>query len=171
MDLKKYIDSVKDWPKEGIDFKDISPILSNPEALNKSIEGMCELVKKPPQLIGGIDSRGFIFASMMAQKLNTGMLLLRKGGKLPPPKVEIKYELEYGFDQLEVKKINKTGTEILLVDDILATGGTISAACDLCLKAGYIVRQALVLIDLVNVHDVDLTLSNGLKVESLIKLN
>ena len=170
MDLKNYIDSVKDWPQEGINFKDISPILANPKAFNESISGMCNLINHKPKMIAGVDARGFVFASAMAERLNIGMLLLRKGGKLPPPKIDIRYELEYGLDQLEIKEAKTRGTEIVLIDDILATGGTISAACDLCIKAGYIVKQALVLIDLVNIHE-ELTLSNGIKVESLIQLD
>ena len=170
MDLKNYIDSVKDWPQEGINFKDISPILANPKAFNESISGMCNLINHKPKMIAGVDARGFVFASAMAERLNIGMLLLRKGGKLPPPKIDIRYELEYGLDQLEIKEAKTRGTEIVLIDDILATGGTISAACDLCIKAGYTVKQALVLIDLVNIHE-ELTLSNGIKVESLIQLD
>ena len=170
MDLKNYIDSIQGWPQEGISFKDISPILANPKAFNESISGMCNLINSKPQMIAGVDARGFIFASAIAERLNIGMLLLRKGGKLPPPKIDIKYELEYGLDQLEIKEAQNGGTEIVLIDDILATGGTISAACDLCIKAGYAVKQALVLIDLVNIHE-ELTLSNGIKVESLIQLN
>jgi len=170
MDLKNYIDSIQGWPQEGISFKDISPILANPKAFNESISGMCNLINSKPQMIAGVDARGFIFASAIAERLNIGMLLLRKGGKLPPPKIDIQYELEYGLDQLEIKEAQTGGTEIVLIDDILATGGTISAACDLCIKAGYVVKQALVLIDLVNIHE-ELTLSNGIKVESLIQLN
>jgi len=170
MDLKNYIDSIQGWPQEGISFKDISPILANPKAFNESISGMCNLINSKPQMIAGVDARGFVFASAIAERLNIGMLLLRKGGKLPPPKIDIQYELEYGLDQLEIKEAQNGGTEIVLIDDILATGGTISAACDLCIKAGYVVKQALVLIDLVNIHE-ELTLSNGIKVESLIQLN
>ena len=170
MDLKNYIDSIEDWPQEGINFKDISPILANPKAFDESISGMCNLINHEPHMIAGVDARGFIFASAMAERLNIGMLLLRKGGKLPPPKIDIQYELEYGLDQLEIKGAETRGTEIVLIDDILATGGTISAACDLCIKAGYTVKQALVLIDLVNIHE-EITLPNGIKVESLIQLD
>ena len=171
MDLKKYIDSVKDWPIEGINFKDISPLLLNPKVFEESIKGMCNLISEHPSLLAGVDSRGFIFASAMAERLNLGLLLLRKGGKLPPPKIYIEYELEYGLGKLEIKEAQKKGTEIVLIDDILATGGTMSAACDLCLKAGYKVKQALVLIDLISIHPEKLTLSNGIRVESLIQLD
>ena len=118
-------------------------------ANEESIKGMCNLVSEHSPLLAGVDSRGFIFASAMAERLNLGLLLLRKGGKLPPPKIDIEYELEYGLGKLEIKEAQKKGTEIVLIDDILATGGTMSAACDLCLKAGYKVKQALVLIDLI----------------------
>tara|TARA_B110000438_G_C15384941_1_gene466439 strand:+ start:78 stop:593 length:516 start_codon:yes stop_codon:yes gene_type:complete len=171
MELKKYIDSVNDWPQIGIDFKDISPLLSDPRAFNESIESMCNLISNNFQTLAGIDSRGFIFASAMAEKLNSGIVLLRKGGKLPPPKIVIEYKLEYGTDALEIKEAKKKNTEVIIIDDILATGGTIYAACDLCLKAGYVVKQAIVLIDLVNLHQGDFILSNGVIVESLIKLD
>ena len=81
MDLKKYINSIKDWPKEGINFKDISPILANPKVFRESIKKMCNLINERPQMIAGVDARGFIFASAMAESLNTGMLMLRKKGK------------------------------------------------------------------------------------------
>ncbi|GIS75234.1 MAG: hypothetical protein CM1200mP12_09530 [Gammaproteobacteria bacterium] len=78
MDLKNYIDSIEDWPQEDISFKDISPILANPEAFSESISGMCNLINHKPQMIAGIDARGFIFASAIAERLNIGMLLLGK---------------------------------------------------------------------------------------------
>ena len=171
MNLEAYIHSIKDWPKKGITFKDISPLLSNPKAFQLSIKGMSDLIESKEVMVAGIDARGFIFASAIAQKLGLGMLLLRKPGKLPPPKVSFQYELEYGTDELETKQAPKKDSEIVLVDDILATGGTISAACDLCLKAGYAVKQAVVLIDLVKIHSESFILSNGLKVDSLIKLD
>ena len=171
MNLEAYIHSIKDWPKKGITFKDISPLLSNPKAFQLSIKGMSDLIESKEVMVAGIDARGFIFASAIAQKLGLGMLLLRKPGKLPPPKVSFLYELEYGTDELETKQAPKKDSEIVLVDDILATGGTISAACDLCLKAGYTVKQAVVLIDLVKIHSESFILSNGLKVDSLIKLD
>ena len=95
MDLKKYIDSVKDWPIEGINFKDISPLLLNPKVFEESIKGMCNLISEHPSLLAGVDSRGFIFASAMAERLNLGLLLLRKGGKLPPPKIDIERSEEH----------------------------------------------------------------------------
>ena len=170
MDLKTYIHSIKDWPRKGINFKDISPLLSNPEAFQLSIKGMSDLIKGKEVVLAGVDARGFIFASAIAQRLGLGILLLRKSGKLPPPKIIFEYELEYGSDQLEVKQAPKKSSAIVLVDDILATGGTISAACDLCLKAGYSIKQAIVLIDLIKIHSESFTLSNGISVDSLIKL-
>ena len=111
--LNNYIDSIEGWPLEEINFKDISPILANPKAFNESISGMCNLINHKPQMIAGVDARGFVFASAMAERLNLGMLLLRKGGKLPPPKIDIQYELEYGLDQLEIKEAKTRGTEIV----------------------------------------------------------
>ena len=171
MNLKDYIHSIQDWPSKGVNYKDITPLLSNPQAFQLSIKGMVDLIESKTAVVAGIDARGFIFASAIAQKLGLGMLLLRKSGKLPPPKITFKYELEYGSDELEIKQVQKKDTEIILVDDIVATGGTISAACDLCIKAGYSVKQAIVLIDLVKIHAENFVLSNGIKIDSLIKLD
>ena len=87
MDLKTYIHSIKDWPRIGINFKDISPLLSNPKAFQLSIKGMSDLIKGKEVMVAGVDARGFIFASAIAQRLGLGILLLRKSGKLPPPKI------------------------------------------------------------------------------------
>ena len=116
MNLEAYIHSIKDWPKKGITFKDISPLLSNPKAFQLSIKGMSDLIESKEVMVAGIDARGFIFASAIAQKLGLGMLLLRKSGKLPPPKVSFQYELEYGTDELETKQAPKQDSEIILVE-------------------------------------------------------
>ena len=106
----------------------------------------------------------------MATKLNFGMALLRKSGKLPPPKVSNKYKLEYGFDEMEVKKAQQKNRRIILIDDILATGGTILSAYTLCTKAGYKISQVIVLIDLINIHPENFCLPDGLKIDSLLQM-
>lgn len=145
--IKSHILDVPDFPKKGVIFRDITPLLS--KCFMSTIE---ELAKKITvdeigkiDALVGIESRGFIFASALAAYLNKNVVLIRKTGKLPPPVVAQNYQLEYGADQIEIKK--GVGN-IFLVDDVLATGGTFAAAASLCEKAGYNVIGFLTLIDL-----------------------
>lgn len=170
MKLEEYVDSIIDWPEQGVNFKDITPLLSEPKAFKEAVHGMIDLINNDASLLAGIESRGFIFASAMATKLNFGLTLLRKSGKLPPPKVSNKYKLEYGFDEMEVKKAKQKNRRIILIDDILATGGTILSAFTLCTKAGYKISQVIVLIDLINIHPENFCLPNGLKIDSLLQM-
>ena len=153
MDYKKYINEVPDFPKSGISFKDISPLLSDAVAFNQVIAKMWDLVETPDYWVG-IDSRGFIFATALnSMTVNFGGLkLIRKKGKLPPPVISEEYQLEYGTDTLEMKPGKG---KVVIVDDVYATGGTMKAAENLCKKAGYDVIDKLVLIDLLYLHDKD----------------
>lgn len=143
---KKYINDVFNFPKEGIIFKDISPLLKSNEFKNV-ISDMKSLVESPDYWVG-IDARGFIFASALASR-SGGLIMCRKKGKLPPPIIQETYSLEYGEDTLEIQK--GTGT-VIIVDDVYATGGTMDAVERLCIKAGYTVIDKLVLIDLKFLH-------------------
>lgn len=138
--------SVPDFPKKGVTFKDISPLLA--EKFDDVITDMGKDINwKDVDLIIGIESRGFILGAAMAIKFNTGFLPMRKKGKLPPPIISEEYELEYGTDQLELR-VNETPKKVVIVDDVLATGGTLKAAIKLCQKNNYDVRAISVLIDL-----------------------
>jgi adenine phosphoribosyltransferase len=148
MEFKDYIKDVPNFPKEGVIFKDIQPLLSNGEAFTSAITEMLNLVDQPDYFIG-VDSRGFIFASAMALKTKNGLRLVRKAGKLPPPKVSYHYTLEYGTDTLEIQE--GTG-KVVIVDDVYATGGTMNAVEHLCKEAGYEVIGKVVLIDLAFLH-------------------
>jgi adenine phosphoribosyltransferase len=148
MEFKDYIKDVPNFPKEGVTFKDIQPLLSNGEAFTSAITEMLNLVDQPDYFIG-VDSRGFIFASAMALKTKNGLRLVRKAGKLPPPKVSYHYTLEYGTDTLEIQE--GTG-KVVIVDDVYATGGTMNAVEHLCKEAGYEVIGKVVLIDLAFLH-------------------
>ena len=146
MDLKKLIRDVPDFPKPGILFRDMSPLLQNPEALSFVAEN---LVKKTDlsriDFFAGIESRGFILAALLAGAHRKGFLPIRKAGKLPPPTKRVSYALEYGEATIELPHGHG---RVMVVDDVLATGGTLQAAIDLCGHAGYTVESAAVLINL-----------------------
>jgi len=145
---KSFIHDVKDFPKPGITFKDIQPLLANPIMFNNAIKEMSNLVQKPDYWVG-IDSRGFIMASSLSINTGIGLKLIRKKDKLPPPVASISYDLEYGSDTIELQPGEGN---VVIVDDVYATGGTMNAAEKLCKEAGYNVIDKLVLIDLYFLH-------------------
>ena len=133
MDLKKYIRSIPDYPKKGILFRDITTLIKNPEAFKFTIDKIIEISKKIEfDKISAIESRGFIFASAVSYLLNKPLLLLRKINKLPAERYSVDFKLEYGEATIEVHKdsINKN-EKILIIDDLIATGGTAEAAAKL----------------------------------------
>ncbi len=147
---KRYIRKVPDFPKPGILFRDITPLLLKPEAFHALVEDMALKVKKLDfDLIVGIESRGFLLGSALAYKLHKGMVLVRKPGKLPSETVAESYALEYGEDSLEMHKgaVGKKN-RVLLVDDVIATGGTAKATVNLIEKQGAAVAGCLFLIEL-----------------------
>ncbi|HVY55589.1 MAG TPA: adenine phosphoribosyltransferase [Thermodesulfobacteriota bacterium] len=137
-DLKKFIRDIPDFPREGIIFHDITPLLQNAGAFEAAIEGMAEMLAgRDIDFLVGIESRGFIFASALAIKLRTGLVIVRKPGKLPHVTINVSYDLEYGSDSLEVHRdAIHHGSKVILIDDLLATGGTAKAAGDLISKLG-----------------------------------
>jgi len=145
--IKNQITEIKDFPKPGILFRDITPLLQS-EYFKEAIKLMGDKVKKPKYWVG-IESRGFIFASALSMIFGGGVILCRKKGKLPLPVVSVDYSLEYGIDTLEVKPGEG---DVVIVDDVLATGGTLTAVEELLSKAGYNVVDILVLINLSNLN-------------------
>tara|TARA_B110000438_G_scaffold295497_1_gene338576 strand:+ start:551 stop:1042 length:492 start_codon:yes stop_codon:yes gene_type:complete len=143
MNFKKLINEYNDFPTPGVNFKDISPLLASSEFKN-IINLMGEMVQKPVYWVG-VESRGFIFASALSIKFGGGLLLCRKAGKLPGKIITESYETEYSKDKLSIKY--GTG-DIIIVDDVLATGGTMKIVNKLCQSAGYNILDNLVLIDL-----------------------
>ena len=154
IDLKKYIDTHPDFPKPGILFYDISSLMFNKDVWQETINQFSTLVKKHnPEVLAGIESRGFIFASTIAYKLNCEVVMIRKKGKLPGKTISHTYKLEYGEDCLEIqKKDNLKNKNIILIDDLLATGGTASAAIKLLQKTSVNVSAFLTLIELTNLR-------------------
>lgn len=150
MDLKAHIRNVKDFPKPGIMFRDITTLLKNPIAFNYTLNQLLNFTngKKINKVIG-IESRGFIFGSVLASKLNCGFIPVRKPGKLPAEKVSISYSLEYGEDKLEMHKdAIQPGDKVLVHDDLLATGGTMNAVCQLIEKLGGEIVQVSFIVEL-----------------------
>lgn len=164
MDLKSLVRDVPDFPKPGILFRDISPILKSPEALQFVAEQMLKGIDlQQVDLIAGIESRGFILGMLLAARHQKGFLPIRKAGKLPPPVVSKSYALEYGEAALE---LNPGTGRVVIVDDVLATGGTLLAAIEVASKAGYQVQGVSVLIDLPFLNDFKF---QGQSVPSLLK--
>ena len=149
-DIENAIRDIPDFPKKGIVFKDITPVLSDINLLRKSIDMMIEpYMKQKIDVVVGIESRGFIFGTPIADKLDASFVLVRKPGKLPYKKEKVSYELEYGTDALEIHKDSiKEGQNVLIVDDLLATGGTAEATCNLISKLKGNISGFVVLIEL-----------------------
>lgn len=146
--LAQYLAQVPDFPKPGILFSDISPLLKT--HFNETIDAMSELFSEEEwaniDCLAGIESRGFIFAAALAYKHNKGFIKVRKPGKLPNVHASIEYGLEYGSDKLEMQKGD--GSRVVLLDDLIATGGSMGAAAELCEQVGYQVTGMVCLIDL-----------------------
>ncbi|MDO8656172.1 MAG: adenine phosphoribosyltransferase [Nanoarchaeota archaeon] len=136
MDLKQHIRTIPNWPKPGIMFRDITTLIQNPDAFHYCIQKFKEQYKdKNITKIAGIESRGFIFGAALAYEMNLPFILIRKKGKLPSETVSQEYQLEYGTDKIEIHKdAISAGDRVLIADDLIATGGTIEAACKLVEK-------------------------------------
>lgn len=161
MNYKKYIKEVANFPNHGVCFKDISPLLANNDVYRAAVGQMAKLIHSPPDYWVGIDARGFLFASSLALQVGGGVVLCRKAGKLPPPTVSHIYNTEYSKDELSM---HPGMGRVIIVDDVLATGGTMKAANLLCTKAGYEVIDNIALIDLEYIpKELDIT------VKSLVK--
>ncbi len=149
-DLKKLVRDVPDFPKKGIIFKDITPLLQNPQGLRAAVGVISDYYKnKKIDIVVGAEARGFILAPAVACNLGAGFTPIRKPGKLPYEKISMSYALEYGTDTLEIHKDGiKKGQHVLMVDDLLATGGTMAACCKLVESLGGNIMGCAFLIEL-----------------------
>jgi len=150
MDLKTHIRGIPDFPKPGILFYDISTLLKHPPAWQATVDRLAELVAPhKPDLLAGIESRGFLVAAPLALKLGCGFIMVRKKGKLPGQTKAFSYKLEYGSDTIEVQAdAVKPGQRVVVLDDLLATGGTLAAAIGLVRDMGGVVPAAACIIEL-----------------------
>ena len=150
MNLKDHIRGIPDFPKPGIFFYDISTLLANPLAWSACIEKLANVIApQKPDLLVGIESRGFLTAAPLALELGVGFAMIRKKGKLPGNTISHEYDLEYGTDIIEIQSDSiKTGQKIIILDDLLATGGTASATAHLLQQAGANILSAVFIIEL-----------------------
>ena len=170
MDLKKYIRSIKDYPKKGILFRDITTLIKNPEAFNYTNDRIIEIAKKIDfDKVSAIESRGFIFAAAVSYALKKPFILLRKKNKLPAETHSVDFKLEYGEATIEVHKdsISK-GEKILVIDDLIATGGTAEAAAKLIKISGGTVAGFIFVINLFDLPGNNLFKKKGYKTHCLI---
>ena len=154
VDLKRYIRSIPDWPKKGILFRDITPLLADSKALAAAVDALCaDFTQVGIDYVAAVEARGFIFGAAVAEKLGAGFVPIRKKEKLPSKTESITYDLEYGTDTLEVHSdAIKNNAKVLMVDDLLATGGTMAAACELIEKIGGHVAGIVFLVELADLR-------------------
>jgi adenine phosphoribosyltransferase len=171
IDLKKTIRDIPDFPKKGIIFKDITTLLKNPKALKAAIDELARMfAKEKVKYVVGIESRGFIFGTALAYKLGVGFIPVRKKGKLPAKTRSVTYALEYGTDTLEIHEdALKKGDKVVVIDDLLATGGTVSAVVDLVNGLGARICGIGFVIELAFLNGRDKL--KGLPVHSIIQYN
>jgi len=169
--LKDKIRTIPDFPKKGILFRDITPLLQDKDSLRKLTDIFCEKYRDTKiDLIAGIESRGFLLAGILAERLNTGLVLIRKPGKLPYETIKQEYSLEYGTDIVEMHKDSiKLGQKVLLVDDLIATGRTALASCNLIKKLGGQVVECAFIIELEELSGIDKLKKEGFPSFSIVK--
>ena len=170
MDLTRWIREVPDYPKPGVLFRDITPLLAHPPALEYVVDALVEEVKGfKTDVVGAIDARGFLFGAPVAHGLGLPLIPFRKAAKLPPETVGVDFDLEYGTDRIEVNpQTISQGARIVIVDDVLATGGTAAAAVKLAEKAGARVQAVVFVIELEALQG--RAAMPGVEVRSLLKL-
>ena len=170
MELRDYIRNIHDFPKPGIQFKDITPLLKDPDAFREVVDRIAEYCSTVDvDAIAGIDARGFLLGGALAYKLSKPLIPVRKEGKLPFLTNKVTYELEYGNDTVEIHQDAVTkGQNVVILDDLLATGGTMSATAKLIETSGARVAAMIVLIELMDLNGRDLL--EGYRLHSLMQV-
>ena len=170
IDLKALIRTIPDHPKRGILFRDITTLMLDPRGLRAAIDALVlPFLKTPIDLVAGIEARGFILGGAVAHELNKGFVPVRKKGKLPHKTIGQEYQLEYGVDAVEIHAdAIAPGQRVLLVDDLVATGGTAEAACELVRRSGGELIAAAFIIDLPDLGGAERLRRRGIKVHSLV---
>jgi adenine phosphoribosyltransferase len=170
--LKSHIRTVPDWPAPGVQFRDITPLLQDPQVFRVLIDTFVHRYMDPtlkPTVVAGLDARGFIIGSVVAYELGLGFVPIRKKGKLPFTTVEETYELEYGSATVELHTdAVKSGDRVLLIDDLIATGGTMMAGKKLLEKLGATVVEGAVIVDLPELGGSDRLRESGLSLFTLV---
>lgn len=171
--LKQLVRTVPDFPQEGIQFRDITTLIGHGEGLASSIHHLAQMAQaKGAQKIAGMEARGFIFGAAVAVQLGVGFVPVRKPGKLPVETIGVDYDLEYGTDRLEIDPgAIGSGERVVIVDDLIATGGTALASSQLLREAGAEVSDALFVIDLPDLGGADLLRDAGVEVGVLMQFD
>lgn len=169
--LKSHIRTVPDWPAPGVQFRDITPLLQDPKVFRVLIDAFVDRYRqRPPDVVAGLDARGFILGSVVAYQLGVGFIPIRKKGKLPFTTVEETYELEYGSATVELHTdAVQPGQRVLLVDDLIATGGTMMAGRRLLEKLGGTVIEGVAIVDLPELGGAQKLRASGLDVFTFVE--
>ena len=168
-DLKALIRTIPDFPQPGIQFRDITTLLLDGPGFSAAIERLASHIAEKPDLVAGMEARGFVVAAALAQRLGVGLLLIRKDGKLPGATIAEDYALEYGSDRLAMHvDACAPGARVQLADDLIATGGTALAAARLVRRAGAVVAGASFVIDLPDLGGAERLRQDGVDVHSLV---
>jgi adenine phosphoribosyltransferase len=169
-DLKALVRTIPDYPRPGIQFRDVTTLLLDARGFSAAVDRLAEGVRTPVALVAAIEARGFLFGAALAVKLGCGLLLIRKDGKLPGQTIAEDYALEYGSDRLAMHVDACTpGARVLIVDDLLATGGTALAAARLVRRAGGEVAGARFVIDLPELGGAQALRADGIEVQALME--
>ena len=171
MDYKKYIASVEGFPKAGIIFRDVTPILEKPEVMGAAVKDMAQYAKdRGADIILGPEARGFIFGVPVALEAGLGFAPVRKPGKLPRKTISQEYELEYGTDRLEIHTdAIEPGKKVIIMDDLIATGGTLNASIELVERLGGKVQKAAFLIELPALNARETVKNKNIEIVSMLK--
>jgi len=170
-EIKAMVRTVPDFPRPGIQFRDITTVIGHPQALASSVHHLAGMAKEGgAEDIAGMEARGFIFGAAVSIALGTGFVPVRKPGKLPVEVIGVEYDLEYGTDRLEIDPgAIRPGQKVSIVDDLIATGGTALAAVELLRRAGAVVEQALFVIDLPDLGGARRLREAGIDVRTLME--